>query len=840
MSGNLARVVDVADQVDLDLSAWAAWLKEQLAEDWRPGEWDVEKLLFTGDLQSLRTNSWHCIIDTCNSVSKIRHGMCTRCRKAWQDSGLNKGEFKATHRPDPNRTYSHTGTCTVERDGKRCQREYHNTGLCRRHHGAWIKATRVRVRHKFQGTRDEWIRDVAVPLEAFPRCVILGCPLERTTLEGGLCRIHYRRWRTLQVSTEGVPDLEHWLRHETPYLSLRQFSLAALGDLARLEVLYALQQRDRVAPNLDPTTIRQALARLAGVENLVTVAPEDLVPADLRQRNVMLMIRDLGWEVAQGYDRFRGIDPTHKLVWDKKATVFLSAARRAGKSTGRAGSVDFSVVTQPWLREALMEWARSTRPESKRFRIHMRACRIASQVLSRQPGGGMNPDAVRFADMTLVVEAMQQMKQADGVTPLSSKTQRYHLAAFYTVLEFGRSAGLLDTLHGTFARHSLHRIHVEEDNEDEIGKAIPESVIRQLDAQLESTGRDFSYSGYTPDVVEAMFQTVYQVLRDTGRRPREVASLKRGSLEFDGDDCFLVWDNHKSRRHRRRLPIVRDTVEIIQMWEERRSVLTVPTASIPYLFPAITGLGRIAHLTTTNFSRAMRSWVDSIEEIHSEGTARDGRPVPFDRSKIFPYAFRYSYAQRHADAGVPIDVLKELMDHRSAETTARYYKVSLKRKQEAVKTMRLHVVDRHGNPAPIASNKAYEMRSVAVPFGNCQEPSNVRAGGHACPIRFQCAGCGFYRPDLSYLAAIEDQIRDLKADKETAVAMDTDEYVVRNIQDQIDSFKKVAANMREQIEALPQQEREELMESVTVLRKSRAARGRMLPLTVINRNESSA
>jgi hypothetical protein len=164
----------------------------------------------------------------------------------------------------------------------------------------------------------------------------------------------------------------------------------------------------------------------------------------------------------------------------------------------------------------------------------------------------------------------------------------------------------------------------------------------------------------------------------------------------------------------------------------------------------------------------------------------------------------------------------------------------LKRKQEAVKTLRVHVVDRHGNPAPITSNKAYEMRSVAVPFGNCREPSNVKAGGHACPIRFQCAGCGFYRPDPSYLAAIEDQIRNLKTDKETALAMDVDEYVVRNIQDQIDSFKKVAANMREQIEELPEQEREELMESVKVLRKSRAARGRMLPLTVINRNESSA
>ena len=63
------------------------------------------------------------------------------------------------------------------------------------------------------------------------------------------------------------------------------------------------------------------------------------------------------------------------------------------------------------------------------------------------------------------------------------------------------------------------------------------------------------------------------------------------------------------------------------------------------------------------------------------------------------------------------------------------------------------------------------MRSVAVPFGNCIEPSNVKAGGKACPIRFQCAGCGFYRPDPSYIPAIEEHINSLTADREIASAM---------------------------------------------------------------------
>lgn len=158
-----------------------------------------------------------------------------------------------------------------------------------------------------------------------------------------------------------------------------------------------------------------------------------------------------------------------------------------------------------------------------------------------------------------------------------------------------------------------------------------------------------------------------------------------------------------------------------------------------------------------------------------------------------------------------------------------------------MKTMRPHVVDRSGRPAPMASNTAYERRSVAVPFGGCVEPSNVKAGGHACPIRFQCAGCGFYRPDPSYLPAIEDHIRSLKADRETAAAMDSEEWVVRNLSDQVAAFKDVAGKMKAVMDQLSDEERTEIEEASKILRKTRAVNGRtLLPLSVVRRGESSA
>jgi hypothetical protein len=176
----------------------------------------------------------------------------------------------------------------------------------------------------------------------------------------------------------------------------------------------------------------------------------------------------------------------------------------------------------------------------------------------------------------------------------------------------------------------------------------------------------------------------------------------------------------------------------------------------------------------------------------------DGTPLPFDGSRG-PYALRHGYAQRHADAGVPVDVLRDLMDHVSIEATSGYYTVSFKRKQEAIRSVGSLAVDASGNPAPFSDAVAYERASVSVPFGNCTEPSNVKAGGGHCPIRFQCAGCGFYRPDPSFLPALEAHIARLRADKETAMAMGAAEYVVANMSAEIDAFARVAEKMRQRL-----------------------------------------
>jgi hypothetical protein len=299
--------------------------------------------------------------------------------------------------------------------------------------------------------------------------------------------------------------------------------------------------------------------------------------------------------------------------------------------------------------------------------------------------------------------------------------------------------------------------------------------------------------------------------------------LRTDCLEADGSEYVLIWDNHKSRRNKRRLEISRETAFAIQAWLEIRKSLEVSVRSRTFLFPAASSHAHDACIDSGTVAKMLRSWVDSLPTLITDAVDKDGRPLEFDRSRIFAYAFRHTYAQRHADAGTPLHTLRDLMDHKSADTTLGYFRVSLERRRKAVETMRLHVVDRSGQAAPTSSVTAYEARSVAVPFGNCTEPSNVKAGGGSCPIRFQCSGCGFYRPDPSFLPAVEDHIRALKADRETARAMQAAEFVIRNITDQIDSYQSVVVGIRIKLAAMPEDERRHLEEASAVLRKVRAA-----------------
>lgn len=513
----------------------------------------------------------------------------------------------------------------------------------------------------------------------------------------GLCCYHHRKWKQDPAAGGDPAD---WARRQSPFLRANQFSLLQLNPTLRLEFLYALQQRDTHGGKIDPPSVRATVRALAGLSTLVGVDQATaLAMLTAKGINNESHAKELVRRIRFGYDEYGGVKQTDKEVWDLAIAGVASDTARSGRRR-HPGKADFSAIEQRWFRDIVLAWARTTDPDSKLLGITLKASVRASQALGRRPGGGHDPTALRLADVDAVVTMFQTARKDDG--ELYSVTQRRRmLGFFFEMLDYGRRAELMDQVSGSFARHGSHRITGEEANEDEIGKALPETVIHQLDTHLELLGLRFPHGRLPEQDVAAMMRTVYVLLRDTGRRPREIAGLRRECLEYIDDEYSLLWDNGKGRRNRRRLPVTAQTAKAIQAWQEHRADLPTPTQSQNYLFPAATEDAGIPHMTANVVARVIRAWADTIPVLHSDVPGPDGMPLPFDRSSIFPYAFRHSYAQRHADAGIAIDVLKELMDHRDASTTAGYYKVSLKRKREAVKTMRLNVVERSGRPAPM-------------------------------------------------------------------------------------------------------------------------------------------
>lgn len=669
------------------------------------------------------------------------------------------------------------------------------------------------------------------------RCSIVGCA-ELTQYYSGpchSCRAAARRARVplSDYQRPGGPTATHDRRDRlSSQLPAQQFSLRELHPTVATELLFGLQQRDLEKVLLSPNTIRRLIARLPhGLHSLLepmeTLAPG--LPAVL-----VGQLRGLQRHLRRAHVLHTGSDPTAGDVWDSALVGLRAGPGLARQYLAAFGTVDFRPIRQVWLRELVKEYARSTQSSADVIRRLIISATVASRALSQRPYGDQ-PRKLAMADMTAIAAEFSASRGPDGLA-YSFSHRNMLFGVWRRMVEFCRQAGLMDHVPGGFALNSsYHRMARLAPVEDVISRTIPEHVIRQLDSQLHLLVEHSSYSagGWSAADFGRMYCLAYVLLRDTGRRPNEVVSLRRGCVEWVDGKPTLIWDNHKRARHGRRLPIHSDTAEAIATWEQSLAELTEVEGCEEWLFPAPgqRNRPRRGHLSASGLcSKVFPTWINKISELNDVGLDEHGQLAPYDRTRITPYAFRHAYAQRHADNGTPVDVLRELMDHRSVETTMIYYQVPLKRKREAISQVAAWTIDRHGNPCSGSGSLGYQRESVSVPFGGCTEPSNVKAGGQHCPIRFQCAGCGFYRPDPSYLPAIEEHITSLRADKEIAMASDAASWVLDNLDQQINAFFGVAAVLRGNLGKLPAEHRQALEDAAQDLRKERAAAA-FIPVT---------
>src|SRR5664280_1701954 len=185
---------------------------------------------------------------------------------------------------------------------------------------------------------------VPLPRPATGACAFPGCSYE---ISGdGLCDGHRYRW-----SRVGRPPLDR-LPTELASRTVPGFSVSGMGPLAALEFQYLLQlrtdqRRSKIYPSAWTRTVITFLqegvssVRDRPVEYWRGLSPNhSLVPSIFTTLSEALEDLD---EPAEEWER---------LVWRPERLGFSVEERQ------RVAPLDFTVITQPWLREKVMRYAR--------------------------------------------------------------------------------------------------------------------------------------------------------------------------------------------------------------------------------------------------------------------------------------------------------------------------------------------------------------------------------------------------------------------------------------------------------------------------------------------------
>jgi integrase len=746
-----------------------------------------------------------CRAQGCRNIVQSGLTVCHRCFTRLTRLGMSRDEIAAAMEL-PGEPVSATG-CAVS--GCRCVPTVRHAVLCEPH------AKKFRLRRPPMSMQ-QFLADPRVrPLPAMPACSVAACTRPADSARG-YCNTHYQRWRNA-VRTDPQLDSRGWQAQESGVAEPGQVNLRALPVLVVVEVLFGVQQRVRGGAKITEVELR---VLCDGLRRRQAAS----VTTDRAEITRNKSVRSLRAAFTQHVRRALA-DPRSeqaKDIWD--LAVF-----------GHRGNLSFTGISQPWLAQSVKPWAAEQLPRHRgrgaaRVRGKINGLRMLSEFLGRRPDRGLIPAALGRSD---IEDFLNRLAHLESIGEISRYRRNCICRDVREALAGIRALGLTRpgrTAAGLAGDFSLERGDIPAEPErGEPGRDVPAEVMAVLCANLD-----------TLEPVEVRVAT--QIGIDTGRRPEDILALPLNCLDRDKDGAaVLVYDNAKANRLGRRLPISEATAAVITGQQQR----------VRAMFPD-TPVAELALLPTTRRNPHGRTpiSIDTLDARHRDWVSdlpilctRDGLEI--DKTKIVPYVYRHCYAQRHADAGVPIDVLAELLDHRSYSMTRRYYRIGEDRRRAAVDTVTALSFDRHGNRIwreahmLLESERArHAVGEVAVPYGTCTEPTNVKAGGGACPVRFRCVGCDHFRTNIAFLPDLHAYLDDLLRTRErlTAAIDGVDDWARADAtptEEEITRLRRLINRINGDIAELDDTEQAQIDEAVAIVRRHRAAHAVPLGMPIL-------
>jgi integrase len=732
-----------------------------------------------------------CRVSGCETAGgRSRGGVCHRCFSRLTGLGMTAGQIRQAGQLPP----APAGVTRCAVPG--CGRE---PGSAR---AAFCRPHTAQYRRRQSPSLEEFLADPRIrPHRAAPECAVHACP--RASRTGGYCNAHYLWWLTAVRADPGL-DARQWQQSQQPVAVSGVVGLHGLPPLVIVQVLSGVWRRTTDGAKTDACDLRVA-CRLLARQQAGSIGECDASGAPAR---VGQLLRALA-----RHARLALGDPEAEQAadtWD--LNVF-----------GHRGTIDFTGITQPWLRESAKRWAAQDLPRHRgsgaaAVREAVNSAARLSESLRTRPDHGDQPAALSRRDVENFLSRLSYLESAGTISRYlrtrDCRNARTVLAGI-RALSLTRPGQPAAGLPGDVTITAADIPALPERGEP--GRDLPAEIMDALCASL-------------PALQPQEIRAAVEIAIDTGRRPDEIASLPLDCLARDRDgNPVLVYDNIKAHRASRRLPVTERTAAVITAQQARVTARfpATPPAGLPLLPTRRRNPDGRRHISVSWLEDRHRDWVDSLGPIRT----RDG--TPFDPAKIVLYAYRHAYAQRHADAGIPIDVLARLMDHKHLNQTRGYYRVGEDRRREAVDKVTAMSFDRHGNRAwrdaralLDAEHARYATGSVAVPYGTCTEPSNVAAGGGACPVRFRCAGCDHFRTDVSYLPDLTAYLDDLLRTRERLAAMagvdDWARAAATPPEEEITAIRRLIARIDGDITQLTPAERASISQAVTAIRGHRA------------------
>lgn len=784
--------------------------------------WDPQR-------QRLQPSSTHetlgwrqCIVIGCNRPAwgiKNR-GLCSGCEGVWRDHGQPDIELFA-RRPSRRIEYQVNGLCSVTRDGVRCQWHANSHGLCKRHNDM------VRARTKGgRRTRVEAIK-LLDPLPRPPDCLVAACdrPSEYAGVE--LCAAHLCRWQRLQQSGQTIL-FDEFCSTTNQVTDSRVVVFAGLQRRVARQILFGVYTRSRRGSRTRTQHLQQVVdyVRRMQVSDLreVTDTPRpDIWPASTVRPLLNTILK------AVEYGDLSPEDFQHADLWP-------------GAVFGLNSQVDFRGITQPWLREITRSWCWDNLHRFGDFTTFIKLVNelqyFSDYLSDKAPAGGNNISELDRSTVSgfaafVAEQARTGAPRARNKLHRGGKNLKFTwnkglqigcLLAVQRVLRYGRETDQMEQFSGSFMITDDLLPRRSHPHDPESGRALPVDIVRQL---------------FAPENIAALtamniaYPRLLRILAETGRRPSEITALRYNCLDHGPGGPFLLYTETKvTGGVERKLPVLEVVVDAVREQQDHVRTCFPHTAAVDLsLFPRKTMNGHGIHGTATEtFGHTLSKWLRALRQLDSAEIGPQGHPVPYDRSLISAYSFRHTYAQRHADAGTPPDVLKELMGHESIMTTMGYYRITQKRRREAAELVgNLVISGAHLSITAMTTSHrlANEHATIAVPFGKCSNPQNVAAEGHGCPIRHRCFGCGSFSSDPSYLPEMRRRLLDLKAIRARIDAFaGAEEWAKRDARptdEEIEAIEKRIRSEEDKLALATPEQRTLIEDASTTLRKARAA-----------------